>query len=145
METCVTLMKESDFGFVHQVLTFKRLRAESLGALSEDLNTLLAGFLHNVVAYGRDFLTDEEFDDRLGFWTGTYYNYLAVSVLRGRRDTRFWKYHRKKLTESGVGFSGARLLAAIGARVMRAVLNPLETLERRSRFTNPSAAGNQQV
>src|SRR5690348_3285817 len=58
MESCIVLLKSCDFGFVHQVLTFKRLRAGSLGTITDDINTLLAGHLYNLVAHGRDFLTD---------------------------------------------------------------------------------------
>jgi glycosyltransferase involved in cell wall biosynthesis len=119
METCVVLMKEADFGFVHQILTFKRLRSDSLGSMSDDINTVLAGQLQNLVAHGRDFLTPDEFEDCFKRFMSSYYNFLAVRALQGRRDDKFWKYHRKKLVDAGLGFSRARVALAMIARVFR--------------------------
>lgn len=133
MEACVVLMKESDFGFAHQVLTFKRERPESLGALTEDINTLIAGHLHNLLAHGRDFLTSEEFRIVYERLVSKYYNFLAVNVMKGRKDKKFWDYHKRKLADAGVGFSRLRLTIAIAARAVRAALNPHETMEKMSR------------
>jgi glycosyltransferase involved in cell wall biosynthesis len=142
MEACVELLKESDFGFVHQILTFKRVRAESLGALTEDINTLVAGHLHNLVAHGRDFLSDQEYAACYRRIVSQYYNFLAVTFLRGRQDKKFWDYHKRKLTDAGVGFSRLRLASALALRLLRAVLNPYETVEkkRRTKTASPQAA-----
>lgn len=142
MEACMVLLKKCDFGFVHQILTFKRLRPDSLGAFTQEMNTLIAGHLYSLAMHGRDFLSEDEFKDRLRKLTAEYYNLLAVSFLRGRRDGKFWEYHKMKLIESGVGFSRTRLLRAIVARICRAALNSYETVEKfqeerkRSQFSN---------
>lgn len=130
MEACMVLFKTWDFGFVHQILTFKRLRPDSLGTFTHEMNTLFAGHLYSLVMHGRDILTEEEFKSRLKDLTSQYYNLLAVSVIRGRRDRKFWEYHKRKLIESGVGFSRTRLLRATIARLCRAVLNSYETVEK---------------
>ena len=129
-EACVSLLKTCDFGFVHQILTFKRLRPESLGAVTEDLHTLLAGHLQCLVAHGRDFLAEAEFERCLHRLIKEYYNFLAVTLMRGRRDKKFWEYHKRKLTEAGAGFSPARLAGATLIRLGRALLNPSETVEK---------------
>jgi hypothetical protein len=129
MEVCVVLLKNSDFGFVHQILSFKRERPESLGAISDDINTLLAGKLHDFMTHGPDYLTREEFDVCLGWFVSEYYNFLAARLMQGRRDAKFWDYHKRKLTEERVGFSQFRLLKAILARVCRGVLNPNKVVE----------------
>jgi glycosyltransferase involved in cell wall biosynthesis len=128
-EACVVLLKSCDFGFVHQVLTYKRGQRESLGTLTLDLQTILTGRLHDLVRYGRYFLTNEEFEGCLHRSLCEYYNFLAVSLMRGRHDRKFWEYHKSKLAEA-VGFSRARLGAAILARLCRALLNPWETIEK---------------
>jgi glycosyltransferase involved in cell wall biosynthesis len=130
MEACVVLLKSCDFGFVHQILTFKRERPGSLGTISEDINTLIAGKLHDLVTHGSDHLTPEEFRACLNRHVSKYYNFLAVSVMRGRRDPTFWNYHKRKLTEAGIGFSHARLIKATLTRFCRAVLNPNETIDK---------------
>jgi len=130
MEACVVLLKTYDFGFVHQILTFKRLRFGSLGTITEDINTLIAGHLHNLVTHGRDFLTKKEFESCLHRQISDYYNFLAVSLMRGRRDGKFWDYHERKLIEAGIGFSHFHLAKAILARLCRAVFNPYETIRK---------------
>ena len=132
--SCLALLEMSDFGFVHQLLTFKRLRAGSLGAFTEDVNTLLAGHLHCLLAYGREFLSEEEFLGCLKRNLADYYNFLAVSALRGRRDKKFWDYHRRKLNEAS-GFSSSRLILAILLRLVRATLNPIETIDKLAQHT----------
>jgi len=127
MEVCLELLKGCDFGFVHQVLTFKRLRAGSLGSTTDELNTLMAGHLHNLVSYGRELLSPREFERCLETRLKEYYNFLAVAVMRGRRERRFWQYHRRKLNDAGVGFSKARVMRAMVARLGRALANPAES------------------
>ncbi len=138
MEACVVLLKTCDFGFVHQVLTYKRLRPESLGAFTEDMNTLSAGHLHNLVTHGQDYLTRREFEGCLRRSVSEYYRFLAVSLIRGRRDKKFWDYHKRKLTEAGVGFSRWHLAGATLSRLCRAVLNPYETIEKLRKDRNIS-------
>jgi len=130
METCVVLLKNCDFGFVHQILTFKRVRPQSLGAFTEEVNTLIAGHLHNLVAHGRDFLTPGEYSACLRALVNRYYNFLAVSLLRGRRDRKFWEYHKRKLNESQVGFSRTRLAGATLVRLLKAIGNPSQTVDK---------------
>jgi len=130
MEACLVLLKTCDFGFVHQVLTYKRLRPGSLGTITEDINTLIAGHLHNLVVHGRDFLSGKEFERCLRGRLSEYYNFLAVSLARGRRDKKFWDYHKRKLREVGVGFSHTRLVGAMLLRLCEAVLNPYETIRK---------------
>jgi len=129
-EACVVLLKTCDFSFVHQILTFKRMRPDSLTPFTQDFNTMIAGRLHTLVTHGRDFLSDDEFDRSLHMLLKSYYNFLAVSLMRGRRDRKFWDYHRGKLTATVGVFSGTRLAGAVAARLAKALLNLYETAEK---------------
>ncbi len=129
-EACVLLLKNCDFGFVHQILTFKRLQAGSLTVdVAFDLMTHFGCMLSTLVTHGPDFLTKGELEGCLDRLLDEYYNFLAVSFMRGRRDKKFWEYQKRKLDET-VGFCRTRLIRAILARCCRAVLNPYETLEK---------------
>lgn len=129
-EACVALLRECDFGFVHQILTFKRLAADSLTmTVAWDLMSHFGNMLSTLVAYGPDYLSQKELEQSVERLLGEYYNFLAVSVMRGRRDKRFWEYQKGKLNET-VGFSRARLAKAILSRTCRAVLNPYETVSK---------------
>lgn len=126
-ETCCALLKGCDFGFVHKVLTFTRLRPGSLTEFTAEINTLLAHRLHDLVTHGRDYLTAEEFETCLDDKLSEYYKFLAGNVLR-HRDCRFWGFHKKKLADTGVGFDRARLARAFLAKLVGAALNPKDSI-----------------
>jgi glycosyltransferase involved in cell wall biosynthesis len=126
-EACVEVLKSCDFGFVHQILTFTRGRPESLIQTAVDMQIDFACKLHTLVAHGPDFLSSEELEGCVDELLVEYYNFLAVSFMRGRRDKKFWDFHRAQLNES-VGFSRVRLAGAVLARMCEAVLNPYETV-----------------
>lgn len=128
MEACVVLLKSWDFGFVHQILTFKRLGAGSLTlSVAWDWMTYFGCMLSILVKHGPDYLDAGEFNASLDRLLTDYYNFLAISALRGRRDKKFWEYQKRKLNET-VGFSRARLIRAILARICRMILNPYESI-----------------
>ena len=127
-EACCALLKTCDFGFVHQVLTFTRVRPGSLTTFATDLNTLLTGRLNDLVIHGPDYLTSEEFETCLDRKMSEYYVFLARNLVQ-RRDQRFWEYHRRKLTDLGVGFDRVRLAKVTLAKMVSALLNPKRTVE----------------
>jgi len=129
-EACLELLKTCDFGFVNQVLTYTRVRAGSLLAFSQEMNTLIAGRLYDLVTYGPDCLSAEEFKSCLDQSLSEYYNFLARNLLQ-HRDKKFWEYHKRKLNEAGVGFNRTRIAGAFVAKLMRAVLNPQDAIEKR--------------
>jgi glycosyltransferase involved in cell wall biosynthesis len=128
VEICIELLRSCDFSFVHQILTFTRERTGSMTEFARQMNTSVGCRLYELITYGSDFLTPEEFEmcrDRL---MAEYYNYLAVSVLQSRREPKFWDMHKKKLAEVGVQFSRVRVAGSILKRASRAALNPRETI-----------------
>jgi glycosyltransferase involved in cell wall biosynthesis len=134
-EACIALLRQCDFGFVHQVLAFTRQRPGSLMTTAKSINTLLAARLFELTRYGPGFLTSEELrscvEDRLS----EYYNFLAVSLILGHRDAKFWDFHIATLREFGGGFSRIRLYRAVVARLFRAGLNPVQTIEKWRLYT----------
>jgi glycosyltransferase involved in cell wall biosynthesis len=141
-EACCALLASCDFGFVHQVLTFTRVREGSLFQFSRGMNTLLAGRLYDLVKYGRECLSEEEFQSCLDKKLTEYYRFLAAHLVR-RRDPKFWEYHKRKLLEAGVGFDRVRLAGALCGKFANAALNPKQALDKflgRMRATKPGAA-----
>lgn len=129
-ENFIDLLRGCNFGFVHQVLTFTRERTGSLSAFSIRYNTFAGGRLYDATKYGPDFLTPREFRVRRAKLINEYYNYLAISLMMGRRDSEFWIYHKQKLADAGVEFSRGLLFVALLARCLRAVTHPKETFEK---------------
>jgi glycosyltransferase involved in cell wall biosynthesis len=136
-EVCIALLKTCDFGFVHQVVTYQRVRPASLSTMSSDMSTYRAGMLHDLVTHGQDFLSHEEFESCLNGRLAEYYESLAGSLVRGR-DKNYWEYHKRKLAEAGVGFSRVRLARVILAKVCDAALNPKHSVEKFLKVRNDS-------
>jgi glycosyltransferase involved in cell wall biosynthesis len=128
-EVCFELLKTYDFGFVHQVLTFTRVRPGSLSNIAADLHTDFGGILQTIVRHGADYLTRNELDKCLDSFLSAYYRFLGKSLLFNR-DKAFWDYHKRMLAEAGAGFSHARLGKTILTAICEAVLNPKNTVER---------------
>ena len=134
LETNLYLLREWDFGFVHQVLTFTRERTGSLSDFSQRFNTYVSGKVHDTVKHGPFFLTDDEYEAKYATVIGDYYNYLANCMLIGRRDKNFWNVQKQMLAMSGVEFSNWRLFLATLARCFRAFAHPMETLKKLTHF-----------
>jgi glycosyltransferase involved in cell wall biosynthesis len=111
-DACFDLLKACDFGFVHQVLTFSRVREGSLLEGSKALNASAADMLRELVVYGPVYLSKAEYSERLHEAKLKYYDFLATNLLHSR-DERFWSYHKAKLKEAGVGFSRFTLAGAV--------------------------------
>lgn len=126
-EVCFALLKASDFAFVHQVLTFTRVRPGSLATASEDLQTSFPGMLQLLIRCAPDYLTRKESEVCLSDHLAAYYKFLGKSLIMGR-DSNFWDYHKGELARLGLGFSRARLAKGTLAAVCNAALNPKRTL-----------------
>ncbi len=128
-EVCFSVLKTCDFGFVHQILTFSRVRPGSLATVSDDLQTCYAGTLQILVMHAPDYLSREECDGLLVRQISGYYKFLGESLIRGR-NKEFWDYHKGELIKAGTGFSRARVVYGALTTLRDALLNPKGTVER---------------
>jgi glycosyltransferase involved in cell wall biosynthesis len=124
VEACYQVLKESDFGFVHQILTFVRRHDESMTSLfTESYKRTIVSNLDLYLRFGPVFLSDFEYKGHLATKTRQYYHFLADSLFR-LREKNFWRYHFKALEDLGLPFRSARLVhAALG----KLVAHPLKT------------------
>jgi glycosyltransferase involved in cell wall biosynthesis len=138
-EVCFALLDRADFGFVHQVLSYTRVRQSSLSALSSHMHTDMAGMLTVLLTYGRTYLSQKEFDARLNRHLCQYYRLLAKSLL-ARRDRRFWEYHERVLSAHGLPLSRPRLMGAVLKYVLTVASNPGDSMEKIRRWAAGSRA-----
>jgi len=131
-ESCFEVLQNYDFGFVHQVLTFRRLHIEAVTADARRLNTYPLGNLVILTKYGRKYLNDGEYEKCLRQHLIHYYAFLGQSMLH-RQDKQFWKYHKNGLRALGYSPNRAKLLGALFLEAMSVLLNPRKTLERIAR------------
>jgi glycosyltransferase involved in cell wall biosynthesis len=106
---CFDLLQESDFGFVHQVLTYTRRHNESMTSLTHKFNVRRMGRLVALKKYGPMYLSKAEYKDRLEQLLDSYYVSLAESVFE-LREKAFWDYHRKELKKLGHPIRPIRLI-----------------------------------
>jgi len=131
-EVCFELLKTCDFGFVHEVLTFTRVREGSRNAVSSGRQTHFAGMLHILRRHGTHYLSPEELEKLLDQNLSEYYRFLSKSLFL-RRDRMFWDYHKKSLAEAGFGFSRFRLMQATLESLFKAVLHPQSAMKNLAR------------
>jgi glycosyltransferase involved in cell wall biosynthesis len=114
---CCELMRDWDFGFVHQVLTYTRQHPEAQSAVSVKINSYLAEDLSMVTKYGRWCMEPSEWEKAIKPWRMGYRRFLAISLLR-RHDEGFWKYHRGIVRTLGWSLNPVTLFGAVLADSM---------------------------
>jgi glycosyltransferase involved in cell wall biosynthesis len=129
ISACFESFKTTDFGFVHQVLSYERLHQEQITKTSKDLNAYLSSKIGDLHTYGSLYLAKDELGIRLRQLMDEYYSFLAISAVNGR-EKRFWQYHKRRLNELGYELDYVRMGMAISAKVIDLMLNPKQTAEK---------------
>ncbi len=124
-EVCFELLQNSDFGFVHQVLTFTRRHNESTTAFVRRFSTIIIGNLMVLKKFGPLYLSEAEYNLCSRYFMETYYRFLGQQVYE-LREKAFWAYQQAELKKLGDPFSWARVTAA----ALRQLLN-FETTAKR--------------
>jgi len=124
LESCFDVLRDSDFGFVHQVLTYTRRHNESNTTFTHRMQTYRLGALWVLKKYGEAFLTEQELRMARAKRWDRYYRFLGRQLIRGR-PRKFWRYHRDALHDMGVAFSWRKVVGG----ALREAATPL----RRSR------------
>jgi glycosyltransferase involved in cell wall biosynthesis len=109
VEACYSVLKESDFGFVHQILTYSRLHGESWTSSLEGLGM---GFLANLLVltrFGGFFLTQDEHKACLRKRLHDYYRFLGVNLLQYRKSD-FWRHQEECLASMGISLNKSRII-----------------------------------
>jgi len=127
-EVCLKLLRSWDFGFVHQVLTYTRVREGSQTSFSKRYNTYLPNNIDRLLKFGPAVLSQDELSARLKHYLAAYYEYLATSVFT-LREKEFWAYHRAKMESMGYPLSLPRLFTAVCSMAIDCLLNPKRTVE----------------
>lgn len=110
-EACFDLLQDSDFGFVHQVLSFTRRENETMTTFAKRINTYILGDLMILKKYGHIYLTKQEFTEILKKRMGIYYRFLGKSVFQ-RKGKEFWDYHKNGFKKLGYPISFIKILSA---------------------------------
>ena len=119
VEACYEVLRHSDFGFVHQVLTFIRTHEASMtSTAAEPFNAFILTNLDLLTQYGPIYLNPEEYRSHLRLRIKKYYRFLAHSLFQ-IREREFWKYHRSTLKTMGYSLSIVKLVAVAVEELIR--------------------------
>lgn len=133
-EACFDVLQHSDFGFVHQVLSFVRTHEESVSStVALRYDTYILAWLDLLRRYGPVYLERDECDRLLTTRLDEYYRFLGKSLFRFR-EKKFWEYHRRELKRIGYPFSLAHLVKGSLSEIGSAFLYPLRALVRTAAF-----------
>jgi glycosyltransferase involved in cell wall biosynthesis len=99
-EVCFEVLRQSDFGFVHQVLTFLRVEEESLTGQIRDFYPYLLHAFICIKKFGPCYLDEKEYRERLEAIRKRYFEALARGVVQ-RLGRQFWDYHCDGLRSMG--------------------------------------------
>lgn len=121
------VLEVSDFGFVHQVLTYTRLHSATVSANLAQLDVDWAADLSLLKKYGARHLRPEELADRSTGLLREYRQFLARSAFGGR-DRKFWEYHRAALERLGYSLTWKDVLLTVLRRWSYPITRPRDTL-----------------
>lgn len=108
-EICYDLLKEHDFGFVYQVLSYTRTDNCSISSVLSDYNPSLLNKYILISKYGEDFLSEEESRECLRAIESKYFTFLGSKMIQGRGED-FWSYHRNGVAYVGGDLTFAKIL-----------------------------------
>jgi glycosyltransferase involved in cell wall biosynthesis len=129
-EVSYAILQDTDFGFVHQVLTYSRVHDETITAsFGKRFNTFLLGKLIVLVKYGPIYLTRAEYEQCFNRLMGRYYRFLGNSFIH-RREKEFWNYHKSVLEKLGYPLSITRVIKAASLQLIDALFNPKQSIEK---------------
>lgn len=127
-EVCYEILRTWDFAFVHQILTYSRVRKGSLYDRMRPLNTQILDKLIVFRKYGQEFLSGMEFEVGWGKIEARYYQRLARAVLRAR-GSNYWQFQRKGLSTIGMKIEFGKLARATGREALMIVISPRQIID----------------
>jgi len=108
-EICFEVLKDVDFGFVHQVLTFTRRHNETVSTFSRRFDTYAIDNIAILKKYGPVYLDADEYQKRLSQLKRGYTKYLVKNIF-DFREKAFFEYHKKALNKMDFRISVVTLL-----------------------------------
>lgn len=121
-EACYDLLRESDFGFVHQVLTYTRRHNETVSTFTRRVGSYMPSQISVLLRYGPVYLTPDELDRRLAVMAFFYARRLAFLIRRRPRrlvDPDFRAFHARAIRQLAREAGARRLLRGVGLQLGR--------------------------
>ncbi len=132
-EKCVQILRDWDFGFVHQVLSFLRTSDESISSAVRNFQPeVLDGYII-ASRYASEFFDPAEAAALKKNYRQWYYRVLSREALR-LQEPAFWKYHREGLKTIGETLDSYSIAKGVCRELLWMAMNPGATVVRAVRF-----------
>lgn len=108
---CLASLKDWDFGFVHEILSYERTHDNTQTSASIKLNRYSSQSISDLKTYGPYYLDEGELRREIGKAVRGYHRFLLKNSFR--KDEGFWSYHKKQLSELGYPLTVSSALRAM--------------------------------
>jgi len=125
---CFDALRQFDFGFVHQILSFVRTENESILSKIRSFDPQHLDRLVLLRRHGHDFFNTQEYNTIESVIIKRYYTALAEGLL-SRQGPAYWRFHRTGLESTGLALDKIRLARAVSRELISRVLNPVPHLK----------------
>jgi glycosyltransferase involved in cell wall biosynthesis len=122
-------LQNSDFGFVHEVLSIERCHDEQVSKKSNQRDEKAVAFLDILLEYGPQYLSEGEFGVAINRFLENYYEHLGRCVVKGR-GREFWKYHACRMRELGYPISWRRVMGSTAYKILDGIKHPQIALKK---------------
>jgi glycosyltransferase involved in cell wall biosynthesis len=127
-EACLNILQESDFGFVHQILSYSRPRPNSNETFARSFDSHILGMLAIFLKYGPIYLDQDEYRFYLRKRLKEYHRVLAKNVLRFR-SSAFWRFHKETLGAYGSKIDAFLLATSVSRELIRMIPRPVSSVK----------------
>ncbi len=121
---CYESLEHSDFGFVHQVLSYTRIHADSQTSSSLKFGTINRSLIADMARFGPRYLNDDEFKRELGIRLDKYYAWLVHALFEHSMNRDFLQVQKNGLREIGFELKNTRIAKAAASRALEFVQSP---------------------
>lgn len=126
---CYKYLQNTNFGFVHQVLSYERIHENRISTYAKLFNTYIPSKISDLLIYGQFYLTDQEIKSRLSELLEEYYDFIA-SLIFNFKSHELVQFHKKQLIELGFPLDYFKLIRTLSFKLIDLFLNPKSSIEK---------------
>jgi glycosyltransferase involved in cell wall biosynthesis len=123
------VLKNHDFGFVHQVLSYNRIHGGRVSARSKISGRILIARIGILLEFGPEYLNPEEMKVQVKRLEGEYYGFVASSLSEFLKNTEFRTYQMNALLGVGTHFKYNMLCKMVVKRNLDRLMRPRSALK----------------
>lgn len=130
IESYFKILQNSDFGFIHQLLTFTRLHEESQTVnFTDKYDSSIIEYLRILKKYGVIYFSPDEYTDLFNHRIKQYHRLLIRRRLKGKGN-KYFNYHKNELKKLDHSLKKRHMLSALVLELINLILlNPQNTFK----------------